>query len=102
MVAENNIVWNNNSTVINNGGIQVGGCPHAHSDIGPGGTPGVTNVNVDPALVIETSDAHLKATSPIRGMAVATPPLDPLSATDIDGQPRVAPFDLGADQYYPQ
>jgi hypothetical protein len=100
--AQNNIIWNNNSQVINNGGVQVvPGCTHAHSDIGPGGTPGDTNVNLTPALVSETANAHLTPTSQVRGMAVVTPPLDPLSATDIDGQARVAPFDLGADQYYP-
>lgn len=99
-VAQNNIIWKNATQT--GTAVQIGGgCTYAHSDIGQAGVSGDTNFNMDPMFVSDT-DAHLTANSnTVRGKAVVTGPLDALSAKDIDGQARVAPYDLGADQYYP-
>jgi Periplasmic copper-binding protein (NosD) len=96
--ARNNVVYLN-GTVSNL--LQIAGsCSHAYSDIGPTGTvTGTNNINVDPMFLNPaTGDLHLSPTSPVRGMADPTTDLTGPAAKDIDGQPRVQPSDLGADE----
>jgi len=55
------------------------------------------SIGVDPLLVDETADLHLQSSSPCidTGMTLAS------VTTDIDGQPRTTPYDIGADEYVP-
>jgi hypothetical protein len=109
-VAKNNIIWSNNSFVAGMAGLQVsGGCGHSYSDIGPlpitGPTDMGSNQHIDPMFKDQVNDLHLTSTSPLQ-LQQSDPgtnlgnPTDP-AVTDIDGEPRVAPIDIGADQYYP-
>ncbi len=107
-VAKNNIVWNNNSFVALMMGIQVsGGCGHSYSDIGPAGIIGPINIGnnqiIDPKFKDKMSDLHLTAESPLQALQQADPGsnLTDIAAKDIDGEVRVAPAHIGADQYYP-
>lgn len=107
-VANNNIVWSNNSFVASMAGIQVSGaCGHSYSDIGPAPVIGPINVasnqNVDPKFKDKTADLHLTSMSPLQMLQQLNPgtnlddPKDP-AAKDIDGQLRVPPVNIGADQ----
>lgn len=104
LVARNNIVWNNNSAVANMAGIQVLGCAYSYSDIGPAPVTGSSNMgnnqNTDPKFKDNTTDLHLTSMSPLQ-MLQADPgsSLTDITAKDIDGEPRVAPVNVGADQY---
>jgi len=96
-----NIVWNNHPTAT---GDQVTGiCKHTYSDVGPtvlaSSNDAGHTLNLNPQLVNEQSDPHLKATSPARGYANDAD-LSGLAAKDIDGDARTTPADLGADQYH--
>jgi hypothetical protein len=107
--AKDNIIWNNNSYFAANQGIQIqGACLYTYSDIGPNGiSTGPTdpnhNQNNDPKFKNEVSDLHLMPTSPLQALQQSDPgaSLTGAAAKDIDGEPRVAPADIGADQYYP-
>jgi len=95
-VARNNIIWGNNGNV----GAQVGAnCQHAYSDIGmlsvTGSNDAGNNLNVDPLF---TSDLHLMPFSPLIKKADPNADLNGVATKDIDGDPRVAPADIGADQ----
>jgi hypothetical protein len=95
-IVRNNIIWNNNDNV----GPQIGGnCKHAYSDIGATGvtspSDGGNNMSIDPMF---TSDLHVLPTSIVLQKADLSTILDGIGARDIDGEPRVAPADLGADQ----
>jgi hypothetical protein len=97
-IARNNIIWGNNL----NAGVQIGGsCKHAYSDIGMlsvgGLNDGGNNLSVDP-MFISSSDLHLMPTSTLLKKADPASQLDGIAAKDIDGDPRVAPADIGADQ----
>ena len=111
-VAKNNIVWNNNSAVPNMAGIQVSGiCGHSYSDIGPAAITGPidigNNQHIDPKFKDNTTDLHLTSTSPLQMLQQSDPgtslndPKDP-AVKDIDGEPRISPADIGADQYPPK
>jgi hypothetical protein len=80
-----------------------GGCTHAYTLVHPGTPPtGAGNVGDDPKFVNEgTGDVHLQTTSPARGKADPSADLTGIAAHDIDGDARVAPADLGADQVKP-
>jgi hypothetical protein len=105
----NNIIWNNDNGT-QNSTRQIGGsCPYAYSDIGPTDIPGVNdpgntmhNINVDPMFVDEMADLHLTASSPVRGNGDPASDLSGIAAKDFDGELRVLPLDIGADQYYPR
>jgi Right handed beta helix region len=91
--AHNNIIWNNT------GLAQItGNCSHSYSDIGPFTgpiVPGTGNKKDDPML---TSTWHLGTGSPaIRG-ADPQADLTGIAAKDVDGDMRVAPAEMGADQ----
>jgi hypothetical protein len=80
-----------------------GGCTHAYTLVHPGAPPtGTGNIGDDPKFVNEgTGDVHLQTTSPARGKADPSADLTGIAAHDIDGDARVAPADLGADQVKP-
>jgi hypothetical protein len=109
--AKNNIVWNNNSAVTSMPGIQISGsCGHSYSDIGPAPITGSidigNNQHIDPKFKDNIADLHLTSTSPLQMLQQSDPgtslddPKDP-AVKDIDGQPRIAPVNIGADQYNP-
>ena len=103
-IAHNNIVWNNKEVLLlGTVSSQISGsCKYNYSDIGPrlvlAGFDAGHNINSDPLLVNEQTDPHLQTTSPARGAADPNADLTGLAAKDIDGQPRVKPADIGADQ----
>ena len=110
--AQNNIIWNNNSSA-GTSGIQISGaCLHAYSDIGPGTLPTINdtqnafnNLNADPSFVNDMTDLHLQPSTMVRGKAnpstMLTDTTD-LAARDMDGKRRVQPADLGAYVAPPQ
>jgi Right handed beta helix region len=80
---------------------QYGGtCAHTYSIATPGVLPsGTGNLATDPMFLNPaTGDLHLSPASPARGMADPATDLTGPVAKDIDGQPRVQPSDLGADE----
>jgi hypothetical protein len=96
--AQNNIIWNNSG-----GGPLSGTCVHDYSFIGPGvtypiNTDGGHNKATDPKLISEANDPHLQAGSPAIKAANPAADLTGIAAKDIDGDPRLAPADCGADQ----
>ena len=98
LIARNNIIWNNN----NNTGAQVGGtCKHAYSDIGVmsvgAANDGGNNLNVDPQF-ISFLNPHLQPGSLVIKEADPAAKLDAAAAKDLDGDLRIAPADIGADQ----
>lgn len=96
-----NIVWDNNP--LGTGDQVTGLCKHTYSDVGPAVLASTIDaghtLDLNPQLVDEQSDPHLKAASPARGYASSDADLIGLAARDIDGDARTAPADLGADQY---
>lgn len=80
----------------------AGPCMHAYSIARPGVVPaGTGNSSADPLFVNSVDgDLHLQAGSPARGAAVGAT-LTGIAAHDIDGDARVAPADIGADQVRP-
>jgi hypothetical protein len=93
-VARNNIIWNNLSIGIS------GSCMHAYSDIGPVVTfnDAGNNINMNPNLLNEATDPHVQAASPVHQKADPQANLMGVASRDIDGDPRIAPADIGADQ----
>ncbi|MEO0082071.1 MAG: NosD domain-containing protein [candidate division WOR-3 bacterium] len=57
----------------------------------------MNSMEADPLVVDRVNDLHLQPASPCidAGMTVAG------VTTDIDGQPRTVPYDIGADEYHP-
>jgi hypothetical protein len=106
LTASNNIVWDNGKPIQGSAQVNVGGCAHAYSDIGPlAFTSGTSNMSIDPGFSNEAfGDLHLTKDSMVRGKA--NPGLIPsgLAAKDIDGdaRPTATPADMGADQYLMQ
>jgi len=97
-IARNNIIWNNNGNLV----PQVGGtCKHAYSDIGMltvgGPNDGGNNLSIDPVFQAAL-DLHLQSASQAIRYADPMAKLDGVAAKDIDGDPRVAPADIGVDQ----
>ncbi|HEX3476715.1 MAG TPA: right-handed parallel beta-helix repeat-containing protein [Kofleriaceae bacterium] len=96
--ARNNIM-SENGTLSNL--EQLGGtCKHSYSIVRPGTLPpGTSNTSSDPAFVdAAKGDLHILPGSPARRAADPTSDLTGIASRDIDGDPRVAPADLGADQ----
>jgi len=96
--ARNNILSGNGTL---NNLEQVGGtCAHAYSIIRPGTVPpGMGNSSMDPLFENTlTGDLHLEAGSPALGAADPGSDLGGLAGRDLDGDPRTAPADLGADE----
>jgi hypothetical protein len=96
--ARNNIM-SGNGTLTNM--EQTGGsCMHAYSIALPGSLPsGGTNVAQDPQFRnTVTGDLHIKPGSPAIRAAAPDSDLTGVASRDIDGDPRVSPADLGADQ----
>lgn len=96
--AQNNIM-SNNGTLTNM--EQVGGtCTHAYSIVRPGTLPsGVGNSSLDPLFVnTTTGDLHVRPGSPALGAADPSSDLTGPAARDIDGDTRIAPADIGADE----
>ena len=79
---------------------QVGGpCTHSYSIVQPGTLPpGMGNLAMDPRFKSATGDLHIQAGSPAAGAADPSSELTGLAAQDIDGDPRMAPADIGADE----
>lgn len=77
-----------------------GSCQHAYTIASPGPLPaGAGNTSVDPMFVNPaTGDLHLAAASPARGRADPSTDLTGATAVDLDGQPRTAPAEIGADE----
>jgi hypothetical protein len=100
--ARNNIL-SYNVTATNS--AQIGGsCSHEYSIAYrgvPADTPptGANNSAMDPLFVDPAiGDLHIKPTSPARHAADPASDLTGIASRDIDGDPRVSPADLGADQ----
>ena len=98
-----NIVWNNKSNTTGMLFSQIsGGCKHTYSDVGPTSilslNDGMHNFNSDPLLQNEQSDFHLKPSSPAHQYADPAADLSGLAEKDIDGDKRISPADIGADQ----
>jgi hypothetical protein len=96
--ARNNIM-SENGTLTNM--EQVGGtCAHAYSIIRPGTLPpGPGNSNADPLFVnTTTGDLHVRAGSPALGAADPNSDLTGLAERDLDGDVRMRPADIGADE----
>lgn len=97
--ARNNIM-SENGTLTN--AEQVGGsCKHAYSIARPGTPlpPAQNNTSSDPAFVdAAKGDLHIQPGSLARHAADPTSDLTGIASQDIDGDPRVAPADIGADQ----
>jgi len=82
-------------------GSQIGGsCKHAYSDIGMMSVGSFNdsgnNLSTDPMF---TPDLHLMPNSVVIKKADPNAKLDGLAAKDIDGDMRVAPADIGTDQF---
>jgi hypothetical protein len=61
--------------------------------------PGIGNSSIDPQFVNTTiGDLHLRANSPARRNADPNSDLSGPAARDIDGDLRITPADVGADQ----
>jgi hypothetical protein len=92
--ASYNIVWDNAGP----GGqvtIPPSNCSFPASDVGSV----VSGTGTNPQYVnIDSGDLHLMPTSPVRRQVASFTDPDGLAARDIDGQPRAAPADFGADQ----
>lgn len=102
--ARNNIM-SDNGTISNS--EQVGGtCMHSYSIVRPGTLPtastipaGANNIATDPEFVDTVNgDLHIKPGSPARHAADPSSDLTGITSEDIDGDSRVAPADIGADQ----
>jgi hypothetical protein len=96
--ARNNIM-SQNGTLSNP--EQVGGtCKHAYSVTLPGTVPAGTNNSAsDPGFVdAARGDLHIQAASPARRAADPSSDLTGIASQDIDGDARLAPADIGADQ----
>ncbi|HEU0036311.1 MAG TPA: right-handed parallel beta-helix repeat-containing protein [Kofleriaceae bacterium] len=100
-VARDNIVYNNIGAGSN---VEVlGTCAHAFSDIGPtavgAAQDGGNNKNVDPAFVDDvTGNLHVGNSSPVLGGGDPGIDLTGPAATDLDGDARTSPPDIGADE----
>jgi len=90
-----NIIWNN--TIAGNASTPqtANSCIHIYSAIGPTAVAGTGNISDPPAL---SADGHLGPGSPALKKAELGADLSGLASRDIDGDLRVAPADLGADQ----
>jgi hypothetical protein len=76
----------------------VSGCSYTSSDIGP--ISEGANINRDPGFQDEAAGKlHLTKDSMVRGQVDAGLVPSGLAAKDIDGDPRPAPADIGADQF---
>ncbi len=98
LTARNNIMSGNGSLTYME---QVGGtCMHAYSIARPGDVPdGPGNSSADPMFVDpQTGELHIMDGSPATGAADPASDLTGIAARDIDGQPRNAPADIGADE----
>jgi hypothetical protein len=96
--AKDNILSNNGTLTLTD---QVSGsCTHAFSILHPAPKPPLgTNSGEDPMFVDETKgDLHIQATSLARHYADPAADLTGIASHDIDGDLRVAPADIGADQ----
>lgn len=96
--ARNNIM-SENGTLANK--EQVGGsCLHAYSIAEPGTLPGGgTNLAGDPMFVdTVTGNLHIQPGSAAIRAAAPDSDLGGIAAQDIDGDARVAPADIGADE----
>ncbi len=97
LTASNNIVWDNRTPAPLP--LVSGTCTFAYSDIASIPAQTGTNMTMPPMFKDETNgDLHLTSQSPVRRMADPAANLKGLAAYDIDGDPRVSPADLGADQ----
>lgn len=100
-VAQNNVIWNNNSP-LGVAGIQVGGaCPHAYSDVGPASVPALldsgNNMNADPSFASEMTDVHPNSGSMVHERANPGADLTGIASKDLDGLLRVARPGFGTD-----
>jgi hypothetical protein len=83
---------------------QVGGtCAHMYSIATPGLLPpGTGNSSSDPLFVNATKgELHIQPGSPARHAADAGADLTGIASRDIDGDLRISPADIGADQVKP-
>jgi hypothetical protein len=91
-----------NSVIFQNASpAQVDGtnCTWTYSDVGPLSVPGTGNINIDPMFAAPVQgNFHLMNASPARRAADPMAALTGLAAKDFDGDTRVSPADMGADQ----
>ncbi len=97
-MARNNIM-SDNGTLTNMEQVS-GTCGHAYSIIRPGMVPpGTGNSNADPLFVnTTTGDLHVRAGSPALGAADPNSDLMGVAERDLDGDVRMRPADIGADE----
>jgi hypothetical protein len=97
-VARNNVMFGNGLNNLE----QVGGtCTHTYSIASPGTLPvGTGNTASDPLFVSAgTGNLHTMAGSPTEGAGDPASDLTGLAATDVDGDPRATPPDIGIDEH---
>ncbi|MEZ6194994.1 MAG: right-handed parallel beta-helix repeat-containing protein [Planctomycetota bacterium] len=96
----NSIIWGNGPSAVFTTNSGVGGQFVDHSNF-EGGHPGTGNIDVDPMFVPTTDGGvRLDPISPCIDAGVASSSAFPLSAVDLDGDPRIsfAEVDMGADE----
>jgi hypothetical protein len=78
----------------------AGSCAHMYSIVRPGTLPaGAGNKADDPLFKnTTTGDLHIQAGSPAAGAADPGSNLTGIAAHDIDGDVRLNPADIGADE----
>jgi hypothetical protein len=96
--ARNNIMSGNGT--LSNLEQTGGSCTHAYSIVLPGTLPaGGTNIARDPLFKNTlTGDLHIQAGSPAIRAAAPNSDITGSAARDIDGDVRVSPADVGADE----
>jgi len=100
IIANSNIIYNNGDDPSTALQVSGSGCVYKYSDIGPIGV-GTINANMtfDPKFVDEANgDLHLMSGSMAVRAADPNADLNDLASRDIDGELRVGPADIGADQ----
>ncbi|HWO27130.1 MAG TPA: right-handed parallel beta-helix repeat-containing protein [Kofleriaceae bacterium] len=99
LVAARNNIMSENGTTSSQDQV-AGNCTHAYSIVRPGMLPsGAGNTNADPLFVSPTTgDLHIRLGSPARGAADPSSSLMGLAERDLDGDVRISPADVGADE----
>lgn len=95
--AKNNIF---NSGILASSSLIGGSCGHDYSIVSAGTVPpGIGNLHIDPMFVdTATGDLHIRPGSPAHRAADPASDLSGFAGRDIDGDMRIAPADIGADQ----
>ena len=100
LTARYNIIWDNGKSPAFRDQVNVSGCDHKFSDVGPLPTSlGTMNVNTDPLFVDELA-GDLRLRKPVNMTLYVTPSADDVAgpaARDIDDEQRSIATEMGAD-----